>query len=106
MNTNEKIPVALALQLQLPKQRTKMVLYLYDLPVRMVEFLHEHLFLLDECEIHMNKSVPELDFYKGALLIDHLHEIRYKEKEVDYFLLSSNLQSLISACGCDASDQW
>lgn len=106
MEINERVELELANTLQFPKQRTKMILFMKDTPAKMLAFLNEHAFLIDECEIHLNQEVEALDFHQGAMLIDRLYEIRYKSQVVDYEVLSKDLQTLVSACGCGLSDQW
>ncbi|MGL5977698.1 MAG: hypothetical protein ACRCZJ_01720 [Erysipelotrichaceae bacterium] len=101
-----QIPQAWVTAFQLPGPREKIILIIKDQPEKIAKFLKEHQFLLDELFLVVNPNDPCFSEPQGVVLCDRTLLVRYASCEIQYERLSSDLQTLVSACGCGLSDAY
>lgn len=100
-------------QLGIPTQvrEHRIVMFLATTPEIVAAIVAENHYLQDEIILYtapFSQGVKEILGLKdeGVVLIDRNLKIRQSEITVNQHKISQNLMQLISACGCDLSDQY
>lgn len=89
----------------------RIVVFIATTPEVLAEIKIENQYLQDEIIIYTPPFVPAVATIlglqtEGVIIVDRNLKIRQADQNVTRHKVSQNLMQLISACGCDLSDQY